>query len=209
MILLAENRLQKSAIDDVLLADNRGPGVMTTVPLRVSAATISGNEGPGVWATETEHDSLSSEPYAVLLAGTGISIINNQGAGVRVEEGQVRANGGYTISGNAGTGLVVLDGNYTNDDDNLTRTVDGNGGGASCVVWSYNTENNLIASQSATCGNNGIDVSGNISAIKTTVKNHAGVGVKAGGNATISLSHVCNNATNFDVTGTLTETANT
>ncbi|MBZ0296029.1 MAG: right-handed parallel beta-helix repeat-containing protein, partial [Anaerolineae bacterium] len=152
--------------DGVLLEDFPTNGIYTTTSITRNA--ISGNIGNGVRVVNGSYAYISGNfigiDWVYTPAGDGTTVIPNQLAGVRIETSSINDIYGNTISGNAGSGIEVVDSDKTSIGWNYIgtevygRSAVPNQLGVSLV----NSSNTVISGHNIISGNrgDGIRISG-------------------------------------------------
>ena len=206
----------KSVLDDLLIHDNKGFGLLTTAPVDAHNLTVTNNLGPGIWAVQTLDPSVAALNQILNTFGTGVDVSSNNAVGLRLDSGSLKVQGSLTINNNLSSGIVISEGNVDMPNIDLAKSVTNNGSAASsCTIWTYDSEAETVSSSVGQCLQDGVVIdNGRIVGDNLTITGHTGTGLKVSasqedveagtsGTAKLTLGQICNNGTDFEVAGSL------
>ncbi len=202
-------------VENALLADNAGPGVLTTMRIRLGGAVIvRDNRGQGLVSVGLTGFALPS--IGVDVREPGLSVTGNSGDGIESSSGsvQVAALIGFDVSDNDGYGVraeadVTME---ASSGTTPTRVISGNGGGVTCERWSIDETDETSTVTSVACDGGGLTSEVNVDAHDLVSRDNIGPGVYAAGDSALTDCTVCNNTgTDIDAGGgsTLTRVSTT
>ncbi|MFT5112556.1 MAG: hypothetical protein ACI8P9_001883 [Parasphingorhabdus sp.] len=201
----ASQRLQ-----NIMIEDNDGPGVLASYPVSLTQASIAGNIGDGI-AMATGDLNLTVLRTSLISS----SISNNSGHGISLEGGTMESSSFATldIDSNKGWGIFSeSDVTIGNSSDAVSAEaifmVTNNGQSAGdCRFFTIDVSGNP-AVLAEPCSGGGIRVFfGDLNANNLHVHDNEGPGIEASdpGNVTVTAGQICGNAVVAEGTESLTE----
>ena len=195
-------RTATSFFDAATISGNNGPGILTSARVNLSRSTISENESTGIRVVDS-NNAVSGEDLMVYSSLGPNELFSNQGYGIHVETGSVELEESLSMEFNKGHGILLEKGNVDmlQSSGDAEKTIIQHGPGGGCRLWNI-TPPDLWTWVPSNCSSGGIlAMDGNISGRLMIIRTNIGDGLNASGNMTLIDSTVCDNTGNQIVTG--------